>query len=153
MKETIKKIYFILIIIMFFHCWGYCSDAMDRSFSMIFYVRPPGQTYGTGDGSSWSNAFSNLPKNLIRGSKYYMAFGDYDLGPFTTYYEYHSFNDPEEDELYIGIYKATQQDHGTDQGWNSSLGAGNAHLGTISFTTGYYVIDGQWGEKDQGYGF
>ncbi len=128
-------------------------DNSPYNFSQTFYVRPPGAVYGIGDGSSWENAFSSLPENLIRGAKYYLASGDYDTGPFEEYYEYHSFKDDEVADLYIGIYKATVDDHGTDQGWNSSFGTGSANLGPISFITGYYVIDGQVGSHNSGHGF
>jgi hypothetical protein len=51
----------------------------EYSFNQTLFVRPPGSTYGTGDGSSWTNAFSDLPENLVRGTKYYLASGNYDV--------------------------------------------------------------------------
>lgn len=120
-------------------------------YNQTFYVRPPGAQYGTGDGSDWENAFSDLPEDLVRGAKYYLASGIYNTGASDAY---HIFEDPELDDLYIGVFKATVDDHGTDDtGWNDSFGEGGAQLGPLHFVTGYYEIDGQFGVRDQEHGF
>jgi hypothetical protein len=121
-----------------------------QTYQQSFYVRPPGAQYGTGNGSDWANAFSDLPENLERGAKYYVASGIYSPGTSTVY---HVFDDAESNDLYIGIFKATEEDHGTDIGWQDTFGEGAAELGSIHFITGYYEIDGQIGTQTQGHGF
>lgn len=129
------------------------ENEMSYSFSQSFYVRPPGATYGTGDGSSWTNAFSDLPENLTRGAKYYLASGNYDTGDFEEGYAWQTFDDGEADGLFIGVIKATDTDHGTNDGWETSFGEGVANIGPISVVTGNYVFDGQVGENTSGHGF
>lgn len=124
----------------------------EYSFTHSFYVRPPGATYGSGDGSSWSNAFTNLPENLIRGARYFLAAGNYDIGEASKGYVWHKFNDEENEDLFIGVFKATASNHGTDDGWATSLGEGVANIGPIEIVTGNYVIDGQVGELNSGHG-
>jgi len=86
----------------------------------------------SGDGGDWSNAYGSLPSTLVRGDTYYVADGDY--GGYT-------FDDP--GTATITIKKATEADHGTSVGWNSSYGDGQALLGSgMTFKTGYYVLDG-----------
>ncbi|MBN1889573.1 MAG: right-handed parallel beta-helix repeat-containing protein [Thermoflexales bacterium] len=120
-----------------------------HTYTQTFYVRPPGVQYGTGDGSDWANAFSDLPEKLVRGAKYYMASGIYSTGTSA----YHIFDEAEQGSLYIGVFKATPDDHGTDTGWEASFGQGLAQLGQLQFISGYYEIDGQTGCRDQGHGF
>ncbi len=129
------------------------DNEINYTFSQTFYIRPPGAVYGTGDGSSWTNAFSELPENLVRGAKYYFASGTYYSGPVSEHSVWHTFNDKEVDNKYIGIFKAIESDHGTDNGWEASFGEVTARLGPISFVTGNYVIEGQIGSKTSGYGF
>jgi hypothetical protein len=102
---------------------------------------------GTGNGTTWSNALNNLPDTLVRGDTYYIADG--------TYSE-HMFNDAESGATYISIKKATAGDHGTDTGWQSTYGDGQAVFkGLINFTKGYYVWDGITGSGSSynSYGF
>lgn len=122
------------------------------SFSRNYYVRPPGTTHGLADGSSWTNALAGLPEHLERGARYYVASGQYDVGPAEENYRNHVFDDPEQGELFIGIYKATQTSHGDDEGWEAAMGEGPASFGPIEIVTGYYILDGQVGEKNQGHG-
>lgn len=126
------------------------QNSLAHTYSQTFYVRPPGIQYGIGDGSDWANAFSDLPENLVRGAQYYVASGVYSIG---TSAQYHVFDDTEQSDLYIGIFKATADAHGTDTGWQDSFGQGFAQLGMIRFITGYYEIDGQVGSGTQGHGF
>lgn len=109
------------------------------------YIRQ-GST-GLNNGSDWTNASTELPENLVRGDTYYIADGTYGA---------HTFNDAESGTTYITIRKATATDHGTDTGWQSSYGVGQAVFkGLINFTKGYYIWDGITGTgSDYGsYGF
>ncbi len=98
------------------------------------YVRA-GAT-GKNDGSDWNNAWASLPAGLVRGDTYYIADGNY---PGYT------FDDAEAGSAYIYVKKAIPSDHGTDTGWNSSYGDGQAFFGVFTFQRGYYKIDGQIG--------
>lgn len=124
------------------------------SFSQTFHVRPPGASYGTGDGSSWTNALSDLPATLVRGARYLVAAGQYDEATVVGDEPYvdHSFEDPEQDELFIGVLKATAADHGSDDGWETAFGEGAASFGPIAMATGHYLIDGVTGSGDSGHG-
>ncbi|MBW2458313.1 MAG: hypothetical protein JRI68_27670, partial [Deltaproteobacteria bacterium] len=128
-------------------------DDSPQSFATTLYVRPPGETYGAGDGSSWANAFSDLPAELERGAKYYVAAGEYDdAEPNGEAYADHSFEDAEVDDQFIGIFKATAADHGDDAGWETSFAEGPARFGPLAFVTGRYILDGQTGDRDAGHG-
>lgn len=111
----------------------------------IYYVRA-GAT-GNGSGSDWTNAYTSLPASLVRGATYYIADGSY-AG--------YVFDDAQSGSTYIYIKKATASDHGTDTGWSSSYGDGQAEFSPVSFSSGYYEIDGQTGggngSWDSGYG-
>jgi hypothetical protein len=96
----------------------------------------PGGT-GTRDGSDWANAYSSLPTTLVRGDTYYLADGTYSGQTFST---------AASGTATITIKKATPSDHGTDTGWNDSYGNSQvAFAGGLSFTTPYWVLDGQTG--------
>ncbi|HBG47397.1 MAG TPA: hypothetical protein DDW94_10490 [Deltaproteobacteria bacterium] len=97
----------------------------------VQYVR----SGASGNGSSWSNAYGQLPATLVRGDTYYIAAGSY--GGRT-------FNDAQSGSTYIYIKKATAADHGTDTGWSSAY-AGTATFGSLVFSKGYYDIDGKVG--------
>lgn len=106
-----------------------------------YYIRQ-GAT-GNGNGSDWTNAFNTLPSTLIRGDTYFIADGTY--GTFT-------FDDPESGSTYTHIKKATIASHGTDIGWQSSYGDGQAIIqgtGTVlNFRSGYWDFDGVLGQKE-----
>ena len=119
--------------------------------SVTFCVRPPGETYGAGDGSSWSDAFAGLPEQRVRGARYYFAAGEYHV-PDTGQVETYVLDDPDEGDQMIELVKATEENHGEDDGWESSFGDGAVELGPLSFVTGYYVIDGRQGADTTGYG-
>lgn len=124
----------------------------DPVFDTTYYVRPPGQTYGIGDGSSWEDAFSGLPEVRVRGARYLFASGEY-FEPAAGLVENYVFDDPDDSERFIGLFKATADAHGTDTGWEASLGEGPAEFGPLSFVTGYYIVDGVTGAGTEGYGF
>ncbi|MBN2191319.1 MAG: right-handed parallel beta-helix repeat-containing protein [Polyangiaceae bacterium] len=126
------------------------------AFDQTLYVRPPGQTYGAGDGSSWTDAISGFPAELARGTEYLFAAGDYYDGPYgDDRYFQHEFVEAEAGSAYIGLFKATAESHGSDTGWQEVLGQGPSRLGPLALVTGYLVIDGQVGLGGVGddYGF
>lgn len=112
---------------------------------------------GTGTGVDWTNAWTDLPSTFVRGDTYYIADGTYG---------HHDFAQAESGATYIYIYKATASAHGTDTGWNSSYGDGQAHFNAdppttfaaiVEFSSGYWVFDGKIRGTDIGdsslYGF
>jgi len=129
--------------------WGGLDEV---AFDATYYVRPPGETYGTGDGSSWADAYSDLPPTLERGARYYLASGEYYVAAVDEAGVWHRFEDDPDGETYIGVFKATGDDHGTDDGWDEAFGTGVAELGPIELVTPYYVLDGQIGSKTSGHG-
>jgi hypothetical protein len=88
---------------------------------------------GSANGSDWTNAWTNLPATLTRGDIYYIGDGSY--GNYT-------FDDAVSSTSVITIKKATAADHGTETGWVSTMGDGQAVFGTMEFTRGYYTING-----------
>jgi hypothetical protein len=89
---------------------------------------------GRNDGSDWSNAYTALPSSLVRGDTYYLADGNYGS---------RTFADANSGTAVITVKKATDADHGTDTGWSSSYGDGQAVFGRWQIYTDYYVFDGQ----------
>ncbi len=97
----------------------------------VFYIRDGGTSSLCSD---WANACNSLPSNLQRGATYYVADGSYSGRTFSTAV---SGTAP------ITIKKATVTNHGTDAGWNSTYGDGQAAFsGQLRFTTRYWIIDG-----------
>ena len=74
---------------------------------------------GTGNGSDWTNAYSDLPASLTRGDIYYVAGGTYGS---------HQFNDRPSGTATIEIRTASMSDHGTSTGWSDT------YVGTATFT-------------------
>lgn len=93
---------------------------------------------GASTGADWNNAWTQLPATLIRGDTYYLADGNYNG---TTFDEVASGN------LTVTIKKAVASgDHGTSVGWQNSFGVGQAvFTSQVSFTTPYWIFDGQVG--------
>jgi len=116
----------------------------------IYYVRA-GAT-GSNNGSDWNNAYSSLPSSLQRGATYYVADGSY--GGYT-------FNTPASGSTPVTIKKAipTPTGHGTETGWQTAYGDGQAVFGSIDIKTPYLIVDGQARtettrlEAPAGYGF
>lgn len=127
-------------------------EATVPRFTATYYVRPPGQTDGIGDGSSWENAFPGLPEVRVRGARYLFAAGDYHVTG-SERVETYVLDDPEAGEAFIWLVKATEADHGDDAGWSAALGEGPAELGALSFVTGHYIVDGSTGAGASGHGF
>ena len=119
-----------------------------------YYVRS-GAT-GNGSGSDWTNAYTTLPSRLdrgVNGSTYYIADGNYEGYHFST------TSAPVDGTKIITIKKATSIDHGTNTGWISAYGDGQAvfqwsdhgttnynyKLDTFRIATSYITIDGSVG--------
>ncbi|ESS72456.1 hypothetical protein MGMO_57c00360 [Methyloglobulus morosus KoM1] len=96
------------------------------------YVRA-GAT-GANNGSDWNNAYATLPSSLVRGNTYYLADGSYSG---------YTFDDANNGTSVITIKKATASDHGSDTGWASTYGDGQAVFFNWYVYTDYYVFDGQ----------
>lgn len=131
-----KKI-FLLFVFFILSASAYAAD---------HYIRDG----GSGDGSTWSNAWDDLPTPLVRGDTYYMADGTY---------SHYTFDDAASGATYIYIKKATIADHGTETGWLSAYGDGQAEFAGSGnpwlITTAYWDIDGRVGSGKTGssYGF
>src|SRR3989304_6190299 len=92
---------------------------------------------GANNGSDWTNAWTVLPSTLTRGDTYYIADGSY--GGYV-------FDDADSGSTWIYIKKATASVHGTETGWDSSYGDGQAvFTAQIEFKTNYLEIDGVTG--------
>jgi len=123
---------------------AFTAMASDISVAASKYVRA-GAT-GNNSGSDWTNAYTGLPAVLTRGDTYYLADGSY--GSYT-------FDDPNSGSTTITIKKATVADHGTETGWNSAYGDGQATFGGyIAFLSSNWVFDGVSGsDYVPGHGF
>lgn len=114
-------------------CAVFCMGAMH-------YVRDGAS--GSFDGSDWADAYDSLPATLIRTDTYYVADGNYPA---------YTFDDNSSGSDSIWILKATANEHGTETGWNSSYGDGQAiFYATLSINASYIVIDGKYGNEDNG---
>jgi hypothetical protein len=106
----------------------------DCSAVTCFFVRS--DATGAGDGSDWTDAFLELPDDLLRGAVYLVADGTY---PGYT------FDDEVDGDQLISVKKATLTDHGTEDGWDTGFGDGVADHGPIAFHRSFYLFDGQVG--------
>ena len=106
------------------------------------YVRA-GAT-GDGSGADWTNAYPQLPQDLVRGDTYYVATGKYPA---------YLFNDPEQGTEMITVKKAVATAHGTDTGWLTAYGDGVTTWGLIEISKSYLVFDGVTGKGTSGHGF
>jgi len=93
---------------------------------------------GANDGSNWTDAWTSLTTaeaSLSRGDTLWVADGSY-TGNVT-------FNVATSGTTAITVKKATAAAHGTETGWSSAYGDGQAVIGSwLSFTTDYWVVDG-----------
>jgi hypothetical protein len=96
------------------------------------YVRADAS--GANDGSSWDDAYSELPEELVRGHVYFVAAGDY---PGYT------FDDADAGTIPISVVRATTLDHGDGAGWQDAYAEGEAVFGELVFETGAYDFDGR----------
>ena len=81
---------------------------------------------GSADGSDWTNAYTTLPATLTRDTTYWIADGSYSG---------YTFNDTASGSLVIRVKKATGSLHGTDTGWSSGYGDGQATFGAFDIQT------------------
>jgi hypothetical protein len=121
----------------------------DVAYTTTRYIRPPGQVYGSGDGGSWENAHSGIPAQLARGTRYWLASGDYYIEDPVADDPVYEFDDEDTGAAFIGIIKATPAEHGDETGWVDALGEGPAILGPTAFVTGHYIVDGRTGRHDE----
>jgi hypothetical protein len=117
--------------------WALLGGLGPAAFGASHYVRP-GAT-GNGSGNDWGNAYPNLPATLVRGDTYYLAGGTY--GKYT-------FDDAPNGTKTISILRATDDDHGTNTGWQSGYATGMALFSHWDIFTDYYVIDGRQRNSD-----
>lgn len=109
------------------------AAATDCNLQPCRYVRAG----ANGSGIDWANAYASLPATLIRGTTYFIAAGSYPSA---------NFNTPAQGTTAITVKKAIESDHGTNAGWTSGYGTGQAIFnGQIYFSTPYWVVDGQTG--------
>jgi hypothetical protein len=88
----------------------------------------------TGTGVDWNNALGALPATFTRGYTYYVADGSYGSK---------NFNTAASGTTLISIKKATVKSHGTEVGWNSTYGDGQAIFASpLQFTSSYWLFDG-----------
>ena len=96
---------------------------------------------GSANGNDWSNAFTMLPPTLTRGDTYYIADGSY--GGYI-------FDDAVSGTLVTTVQKATTTNHGTDTGWDSTYGDGQAiFTSQLEFLSSYWMVDGVTGGGPQ----
>lgn len=107
----------------------------------------------SGDGSSWANAYAELPSNLVRGDTYYIAGIPKNADGTPVSYPGYTFDDPASGALPITIKKATLNDHGTEDGWVKSYGTEVATWQPIDIMTSYITFDGVTSNLKDGYGF
>lgn len=115
-------------------CFSACAFAANH------YIRDGGtaSTSGTGSCTGWdtANACDTLPATLVRGDTYYIADGTYPAKTFST---------AASGTTVITVKKATEAAHGTDVGWVSTYGDGQALWGNLTFSSPYWQIDGVTG--------
>jgi hypothetical protein len=107
----------------------------------------------SGTGGDWSNARADLPTALLRGNTYYVATGTYTAA---HYYPNNFTTDNINSTTPVLIKKATASDHGTDTGWSSSYGTGQAVWGSqmdFYWCGGYITFNGFSGNSASPWGF
>lgn len=92
----------------------------------------------TGTGADWTDACDDFAgscavASLVRGDTYYVADGTYAA---------RTFDKAVSGSLVITIKKATIADHGTETGWVSTYGDGQASWTTWTMVTSYWLFDG-----------
>jgi len=106
---------------------------------------------GSGSGADWSNikSWSSIAGTFTRGNVYFVKDSD-----GTQYLDDFDFTQAESGTTQIIIRKATAASHGTETGWVSTMGDGQAYFeGAWDFASGYWVLDGgtrnesNWGDK------
>jgi hypothetical protein len=102
---------------------------------------------GDGSGANWNNikAWSGTP---ARGDIWYLRDGSYGGKTFSV---------AASGTTVITIKKAIASDHVTETGWISSMANQATFTGLLTFSTSYWVLDGQtgsnWSKTTSDYGF
>ena len=113
---------------------------------------------GSGNGSDWTNAFTDCgtgagqmnPTTMVRGDTYFVGTGSYATCVFHT---------AESSTSVITVKGALAADHGTATGWSNAFGVDvtpATWISGVQIWNGYYVIDGNTGTVAGGtgsYGF
>lgn len=124
-----------------------CCTTLNVFGATLKYVRLG--AIGSGSGNDWANAYPSMPTTIPRGTDVYVADGNY-----TSYIE---FDDPVSGTILNRIIKATESAHGTDTGWSSNYGDGEAVFDTWIVKTDYWEFDGVVGggpaSWNSGHGF
>jgi hypothetical protein len=105
---------------------------------------------GANDGTSWANAFTDIPATLVRGDTYYIAGGNYNSGT-------HTFNTPASGSTYIYLKKANVNDNGGDAGFSMAFATNQAIFTSTSGPVWVIhmvnlSVDGVTGSGTNGYG-
>ncbi len=126
-----KVILFIALLMGLLFISGLSAEA-----ASIYCVGP--RATGNGSGSDWNNQASWSSFTPVRGNTYYVASGSYAGRDFST---------ADSGSTLITITKATASVHGTDVGWSSTYGTGQAIFAGsgVSFSSDYWVFDGAIG--------
>lgn len=100
---------------------------------------------GNGSGSDWNNQLA-WSTSFTRGNTYYVADGNYASKTLST---------ATSGTTLITVKKATASDHGTETGWVSTLGDGQAVItAPLVISSNYWVFSGQQRSGlRSGYGF
>jgi hypothetical protein len=81
---------------------------------------------------------------MQRGAIYFISEGNY---------SHHNFDAPDSSSQTISIKKASDSDHGTDNGWRAEYGDGVAEFTGVTFNSNWWIVDGGGREKpDRGCG-
>lgn len=120
--------------------WVMLSDMIPNTNNPLstYYIRQGAS--GTGGGTNWTDAYTDLPATFVRGNTYYVADGTYGT---------HTFNTAIDGTNLIVIKKAIITDHGTETGWNNAYGDGQAVFTGVTtdgdvwrVTTSNWLFDG-----------
>lgn len=121
---------------------AFLSAFLSQGFAQgTFYILPGAQ--GANNGSNWTNAYAKIPAVLQREAIYYLGDGNYSA---------HSFDSSASEAKTIVVKKATEADHGTDEGWQKAFGDGVAGFTAITFASDWWVLDGGARGPNDGYG-
>lgn len=101
---------------------------------------------GGANGTSWTDAFDDVPTTLVRGTTYWIADGSYTA---------RTIDDAASGSSEIWLRKATTQSHGSETGWSSAFGDGQADFtGTWTISVPFITISGtSRSTESSGYGF
>ncbi|MCR4275694.1 MAG: hypothetical protein NUV83_03025 [Candidatus Wolfebacteria bacterium] len=121
----------IIFAILFLGLFGWAKNSQAAN----LYVRDgaTGSTCSDWDLGSACDQLSTAENLAARGDTIFLAVGSYNAVTLNTAVS---------GTAYIYIKKATSGAHGTDTGWDSGYGDGQAVIARATVTTGYWDIDG-----------